>query len=361
MKAGAATFGGGRYVETSGTRSGGLSDVIICKDVNLDRDVAIKFLQPGIDKSRIYDEIAALQQIRSKHVVQVYDIIVVTPGNNVGIVQEYLPGADLSGGFDNPGDLSSILRSLYQLAAGVADIHDHGIIHRDIKPNNVKKDGEGLLKLFDFGLARSTPKASTVGFRGTPGFAAPELFTAGHVNFSGAVDVYALAATILFGITADLPQELLSNPPSPEAWKRKQGFNRLPLQLPSDIATLLNACLSTDPSSRPSARALVTAVAANLLLNRHRAVLMSLGQTYVCDASRTAARVAANTLGALDVTYDGLRFVARTVTGDVWINNRRVSVGDVLAGSCVITLGASSLANQRIFVTFDVSHPEVVL
>jgi serine/threonine protein kinase len=361
LSAGVKAYGGGRYVASATTLAGGLSSVVVCKDINLDRDVAIKFLQPGTDKSRIYDEIAALQQVRSKHVVQVYDIIIVTPGNHVGIVQEFLPGNDLSVGFDEPTDTGDVLRAIYQLSTGVADIHVQGIIHRDIKPNNVKKDGEGLLKLFDFGLARSTPNASTTGFRGTPGFAAPELHTTGRVHFTEAIDAYALAATVLSGITGGLPPELFNAPPSPEAWKHRQGFSRQPVALPAEVAALLDACLSTDPMSRPAVGDLVSAVSAHLLFNKHRAILMSSGHTYVCDATRTTARVAASTLGALDVAYDGLRFVVRTAAGDVWINNRRVSVGDTLSGSCVITLGAPSLQNQRIFVTFDVSHPEVVL
>jgi len=357
----AQSYGGGRYVATNSVHTGGLSSVVACRDLNLDRLVAIKFLQPGIDKVRIYDEIVALQQVRSKHVVQVYDVIVVVPGNHLGIVQEFLAGPDLSGGIADPTDQDDVLRTLFQLASGVADIHAHGIIHRDIKPNNAKRDSEELVKLFDFGLARPAPNAATSGFRGTPGFAAPELFGTGYVSFTSAIDAYALAATALYCLTGSLPPELMTNPPNPEAWKQRGGFGLFAAVLPGSVASVLNASLSTRPGARPEASDLRDTIAAHLLHGKHRASLMYPGRHHICDSTQTTARVAVTNLGSLDILYDGSRFLVRAVSGDVSINNRRISQGDVLSGSCLITLGAANLGSSRVYVTFDESHPEVVL
>src|SRR5262245_20087013 len=116
---------GVRYVPdpTFKTAAGGQGSVIICDDKNLDRKVAVKFLQPGVDEKRILDEVRALQQIRSKHVVQMYDVTRTNPGNHMGIVQEFLPGPDLSGFAKSNPTIRQYLLALYQLATGVEDVH----------------------------------------------------------------------------------------------------------------------------------------------------------------------------------------------------------------------------------------------
>jgi eukaryotic-like serine/threonine-protein kinase len=350
-----------RYLSLGTSASGGSGTVIRCRDQNLDRDVAIKFLQPGIPRRRISDEIAALERIRSKHVVQFYDVIIVTPGNQVGVVQEYLSGNDLRA---EPPEQSvaRLLRALYQVAHGIADVHAEGIIHRDVKPNNIRRDAEGLLKLFDFDLARDEQRdAQTTGFRGTPGFAAPELYGFGHVVFTQAVDVYGLAATALFCIDRGLPPEFLENPPRAEQWVARQGFHGLPTQLPSDVTVLLNQCLARDPAQRPKMADVLGLIAARLLHDQHRAVLMHNGTSHVCDASRRTVTLNWTGVGRIVVEYNGLRFVVREVEGSVWINNQTIGAGTVISGCCVVTLGDVSLKARRKFITFDVSHPEVVL
>jgi serine/threonine-protein kinase len=79
---------------------------------------------------------------------------------------------------------------LYQVATGLSDLHAQGIIHRDIKPDNIKIDESGLVKIFDFGLARfSGVNNETQGFAGTFGYAAPELLTDETNDFTEAIDV----------------------------------------------------------------------------------------------------------------------------------------------------------------------------
>ena len=77
---------------------------------------------------------------------------------------------DLLECFAAPASTNAYYKQLSQIAAGITDIHAVDEIHRDIKPNNIKIDPEGVIKIFDFGLARETgPAAATVGFVGTPG------------------------------------------------------------------------------------------------------------------------------------------------------------------------------------------------
>ena len=115
------------------------------------------------------DELAALLKMRSKHVVQIYDLCKF-PDKCIGIIQEFIDGKDLLESFAPPTSIDSYYRQLWQIASGISDIHAVGVIHRDIKPNNMKVDPEGVIKIFDFGLARDAgPAAATVGFVGTPG------------------------------------------------------------------------------------------------------------------------------------------------------------------------------------------------
>ena len=65
---------------------GGMSEAIVCTDTHLERQVVVKSLKPGADSKRILDELAALQTIRSKHVVQIYDVIRDAKDNVVAIV-----------------------------------------------------------------------------------------------------------------------------------------------------------------------------------------------------------------------------------------------------------------------------------
>src|SRR3569623_1867580 len=84
-----------RYVTTGPTVAGGIGTVVVCTDKNLDRKVAIKFVQPGGEHRRLLDELAALQRIRSKHVVQIFDVDYFNPGSRMGIIEEFIDGKGL--------------------------------------------------------------------------------------------------------------------------------------------------------------------------------------------------------------------------------------------------------------------------
>lgn len=356
---------GNRYVPEDIAHQGGMGTVVVCHDPNLDRKVAIKFLQPGSDKRRIFDEVRALQRIRSKHVVQVFDVVVAQPLNQVGIVQEFLPGDDLSGFHESDPTPDDYLRVLYQLARGLNDIHEQGQIHRDIKPNNAKRDQENIVKIFDFGLSRPHSNAQTVGFVGTVGFAAPELWGSGAVCFTPAVDVYAFSATAVFLACGSLPNEFLETPPRAHDWVAGRGFPTLPLKLPQSVARLLNRALARDPNARPTMASLRQEIERHLVQGQHRALLVHGAKTHALHQGQPTVTLSkSNNVGSVSsmtITYDGLSFSVSKAQGDVFINNVAATVGVEIPACCVITIGAPALKNQRAFITMDVSHPEVVL
>ncbi|WP_455918170.1 serine/threonine-protein kinase [Pseudomonas cerasi] len=354
-----------RYKESGGFSSGGMGTVVFCEDTVLERKVAIKIINNKSDHRRMLDELAALMKVRSKHVVQVYDFLNLD-GVGLGIVQEYIEGGDL---FEvvasKRPNTSDFYKDLWQLASGVADIHNVGIIHRDIKPNNVKVDPEGVMKIFDFGLARNDgADACTMGFIGTPGFAAPELYSH-SAEFTSAVDVYAFGATAVFLGAGYLPDELLK---SYQRVACTDFFSSLAFYIAPDIVEILNKCLDPNPDFRPCIGAVRDELAKHILYDMHQALVVFKGQAkYLGSKQRTITlsldQKGSNiNIGAVNIDYDGLKFYVAKVAGEVFINNTVAWVGYELPGSCVVALGSAQRKyDDRAFITFDLSHPEILL
>ena len=340
---------------------GGMSTAFKCKDKHLDRYVLIKTLKGNINQKRIIDEIKALSGIRSKHVVQVYDVIKDNSGAVTAFVEEFIPGHDLNATIPIK-DVQYYLRIIFAIACGLADIHAAGVIHRDVKPNNMKIDAEGCLRIFDFGLSRTDGvNCETIGTIGTPGFIAPELCAPSHqkVKFTSAVDVFAFGATALKLIRGELPNDLRKIPPSvpsPDA-----DFTKQPLGLPPTITGVLNQCLSKDPANRPNMESVRDMVGRHLLYGRHKATMLVGEVIHYLETVGQSVKLSAGSLGSVVVSYNGYDFVANNVVGNVYVNNMLIAASQALPGACVITLGEPSLGNKRRYITFDVTHPEVVL
>ena len=346
-----------RYQPTGEKSDGGMGSVIICDDKVLERRVAIKIIHNTTHRRRLLDELAALLKMRSKHVVQVYDILRFD-NDDLGIVQEFVDGRDLFDGYIATSSPTVFYKQIWQIASGISDIHALGVIHRDIKPNNMKTDPEGVIKIFDFGLARDEgPTAATVGFVGTPGFAAPELY-AGIAKFTNAVDMYAFGATALYLATGDLPPELVAKPPTPS---KTSYFSNISLTVVPEIANCLDACLALIPENRPTISSVRDILSKHILFDRHQALVVFRDKaTYLNSGNRTV-KLNLISIGSIDIHYDGLEFRITNCSGEIYVNNRTVVEGDVLPGSCVVTLGDQHRKSGREFVTFDLSNPEIVL
>lgn len=348
---------GGRYTILGKALSGGMGAVYPCNDDILERKVAVKVMQDSAEARRLVDEISALLKLRSKHVVQVYDILRLDT-DTIGIVQEYVDGTDLFEESTKATSPGALLRQLWQIASGISDIHEAGVIHRDIKLNNMKLDSEGIIKIFDFGLARNEgPTASTMGFVGTRWFAAPELYGT-QVTFSSAVDTYAFGVCATFLISRAIPEELGEQPPGamPATY-----FNAEDGGLAPAIISLVGACLAAEPADRPSMPLVRDELAKHLLFDRHRALVVYQGQASFLDASNRSVSAKLPGVGSITIKYDGMCFIVANVQGDVFINYGDAIVGQPLPGSCVVALGAPDKGAGRRYVTFDIASPEVVL
>lgn len=344
-----------RYEYTGESRSGGMSEVHIFKDTLLERLVAVKCVAPGGEARRAHDELRALQAISSKHVVRLYDYISQNDYNDsIALVEEYIDGVELDQ-LDENLKRDDFLNIAFQLATGIADIHAAGHVHRDIKPHNAKLSAEGVVKIFDFGLARrtETAEAGTVGFVGTPGFAAPELCVTGEVELKSSADIYAFASTLWFVCFQDVPRE--------HEERELLDFSDLSFELPRFLSELLNDCWSAEPDERPRMADVASGIERAMLKGKHSACITRDRTVTYIDAKNPRFEANNGVLGSIVIEYDGFWFLVTEVSGAVYLNNEVCVPVARIVGDCVIALGPFEAAWNRSFITFDVSHPEFVV
>ncbi|HKW24574.1 MAG TPA: protein kinase [Terriglobales bacterium] len=178
----------GHYQVLEKIGAGGMGEVYRARDEHLDRDVAIKILPPGVltdelARKRFHKEAIALSKLNHPNIATIYDFD--TQQGVDFLVMEYIAGSALSDQLaKGPLAETEILRLGLQLAEGLVAAHEHGVIHRDLKPGNLRLTDDGRLKILDFGLAKLrrplTPTAVTEtlseaqGIIGTLPYMAPE-------------------------------------------------------------------------------------------------------------------------------------------------------------------------------------------
>jgi eukaryotic-like serine/threonine-protein kinase len=211
-----------------------------------------------------------------------------------------------------------------------------------------------VVKIIDFGLARSSDDAKTRSIIGTPIYMAPELWSDKTVSFDQSIDVYAFGVTSLALLSKNVPTEMARQPPQAVPLATL-GASAPGLQ--AEIVALIHACLRTDPASRPRMADVEIMLARRLLHNQHRALVVIDGQVHSLDRKNRKITLNAGTVGSLTIEYDGFYFKVSSVSGQIFLNNTNAQTGSNVPGCCVITFGVGA---GRRFVTFDVSHPEVM-
>jgi len=148
--------------------AGGMGEVYLALDTKLDRKVAIKVLRPDSLaeeklKKRLLREAQAAAKLDHPNICAIYDV---NEADSVTfIVMQYLEGESLAEKMvRKPLELSTALAVAEQAAEGLAEAHAHGIVHRDIKPQNLMITPRGQLKILDFGLAKQTRPSDSVDF-----------------------------------------------------------------------------------------------------------------------------------------------------------------------------------------------------
>lgn len=260
----------GQYEVERELGRGGMGAVLLARDVALDRQVAIKVLPPDLAahdtlRERFLRETRLAAGFNHPNIVSVHAVEQVD--GLLCLVMEYVDGETLTQRVRRGGPLSpaEAVRLLEETGWALAYAHSRGVIHRDVKPDNILIErATGRALITDFGIARSTAAdgLTRVGeVIGTPQFMSPE--QAAGEELDGRSDLYSLGVVGFFALSGKLPfqaptaQALLGMhltlaPPS---------LTSVRPELPSALGTVIDRCLAKDPEDRfAGGEALVSAV-----------------------------------------------------------------------------------------------------
>jgi len=261
----AGTVLANRYRVVGLLGKGGMGEVYRADDLTLGQPVALKFLPRYLEHdpgrlAQLLDEVRAARAVSHAAVCKVYDV-----GQADGrhfLSMEFIDGEDLSTSLRRIGrfPVDKGLEIARQLCAGLAAVHEKGLLHRDLKPANVMLDGRGKVRLTDFGLAgelESKPGGHVVA--GTPAYMAPEQLAGGPASVAS--DIYALGLVLYEVFTGRRAFEA----PSVAELRAKQR-RETPTQMSSSAAGIDPAieeaifrCLAADPARRPASALIVSA------------------------------------------------------------------------------------------------------
>ncbi len=262
---------------------GGMGTVYLARHEALGREVAIKVLPQSLalsarSKRRFLDEARTLGRLRHENIVHIHRIV--DAGEMLAFEMEYVDG----------GSLQSLLNSLREqqrrkeatdlraalgenadalgargaveyfvklgiaIARALAEVHEKGLVHRDVKPSNILLRPDGTPVLADFGLAREGDLAvtQTGDFAGTPTYAAPERLREGDLALDGRADIYSLGATLYEAISLAPPYQGRS---TQEVLRRIENGSVAPLRqrapfVSRDLQTVIHKAMETDPLRR---------------------------------------------------------------------------------------------------------------
>jgi serine/threonine protein kinase/predicted Zn-dependent protease len=252
-----STFAG-RYLVIEELGCGGMGRVYKVQDTKIGEKVALKLIRPeaGLDKKsleRFSNEIKLARKIRHKNVCQMFDL-----GEDQGtryITMEYVHGEDLKQlirkvGRLSPGQAVGIAR---QICDGLGEAHKLGVVHRDLKPQNVMVDEDGNARIMDFGIARSLSGKRMTGpgvLIGTPEYMSPEQVEG--IDIDQRSDIYSLGI-ILYEMVTGCPP-FTGETPLSVAHKHKYETPESPRkvnpQISDDLTRLVLRCLTKDPAGR---------------------------------------------------------------------------------------------------------------
>ena len=256
----------GRYQVGEEIGRGAWSVVYEARDRRVDASIALKLLVPPpavaeAARERMRREVRAARSLSHPNVVSVYDFA--SDGGWSFIAMERVAGPDLQVRVRERGPLAP--DEAAHLASGVASAlaaaHRRGVLHRDVKPQNILLDPDGHARLTDFGSARLDDAAAltqTAALVGTLAYTAPEVL-AGQRGDARA-DVYALGITLFFALAGRLPASPSQHlPPTPSASGHRP--RRLRAETPAWLDDVVARCTAAAPESRyPSADALLHAL-----------------------------------------------------------------------------------------------------
>ncbi|MBR4445349.1 MAG: Stk1 family PASTA domain-containing Ser/Thr kinase [Solobacterium sp.] len=247
-----------RYEVIEHIGQGGMADVFKAVDTILSRNVAIKILRADLSNDtvslmRFEREAQAATALAHPNIVEIYDV-----GDYKGhhyIVMEYVPGRTLKNVIRSRGPLykEEAVDIMRQLVSAVAEAHSKGIIHRDIKPQNVIVKADGTVKILDFGIATakgSMALTQTNNVMGSVHYLAPELSQGKPASAQS--DIYALGVVLYEMLSKEVPFKadaaiqvalMHMREPFPDIMEKNKD-------VPQSIANIITRATAKDPAKR---------------------------------------------------------------------------------------------------------------
>jgi serine/threonine-protein kinase len=252
------TLLGGRYRILALLGRGGMGEVYRAMDLTLGQSVALKFLPEEASRNqrlleRFHGEVRIARVVSHPNVCRVYDI-----GEVEGmpfISMEYVDGEDLASLLTRIGRLPAdkAVETARKLCAGLAAAHDRGVIHRDLKPQNIMMNKRGEVVIMDFGLAAiASELTGAEAHNGTPAYMSPEQLKGSGVTAKS--DIYALGLVLYELFTGKRPydaktmQQLLDMQESAHL----SSMTSVAADIDPAVEKIIRRCLDPDPVKRPS-------------------------------------------------------------------------------------------------------------
>lgn len=254
----------GRFSVRSRLGSGGMGEVYLADDTTLKRPVALKCMASQLRadpryRQRFLKEAERASAFSHPHIAGIYDVL--EEKGELFLVMEYVEGATLRERLRQPLRLEQFLEIALQAVDALASAHEKGIIHGDIKPENIMVGSGGQVKILDFGVAKRLPHpddsdltqtsdSGTGSFSGTPGYMAPEVLLNREVD--GRADIFSLGVVFYEALAGRHPfressfvattDRILHETPPPIVQARPR--------VPAELDRIVGKMLAKDPADR---------------------------------------------------------------------------------------------------------------
>ena len=245
-----------RFLLKAKLGSGAMGEVFLAEDRLLKRRVALKVVR--LDRSedpafrhRMQKEAERASQLNDPHIAAIHDLI--EQNGRLFLVMEYVEGQTLREKLREPLPTAEFFSIAEQCLAGVAAAHQHGIVHCDLKPENLMVTPEGMVKILDFGFAQPTPQAdatetlSCATFGGTPGYISPEVLLGGIPDERS--DIFSLGIVLYEALAGRHPFRVDPAKSTSGSTLRREP-PPLPHSAPAGMNKVLARMLAKEPDQR---------------------------------------------------------------------------------------------------------------
>jgi tetratricopeptide (TPR) repeat protein/tRNA A-37 threonylcarbamoyl transferase component Bud32 len=252
----------GRFAVRARLGKGGMGEVYLADDTKLKRRVALKRVPPRLRsdeqyRRRLLKEAERASGLDHEHIAAIYDVL--EAEGDTFLVMEYVEGLTLHERLRKPLSVEECLSIATQCAEALAAAHEKGIVHHDVKPDNIMLTPKGRVKILDFGIARHLPgpETSTTSentgpdtFRGTPAYMSPEALLAKEPDARS--DIFSLGVVLYEALAGRHPflsesfiatgDRILHETPAP-----LRRFNR---QVPAELERIITGMMAKEPAER---------------------------------------------------------------------------------------------------------------